>query len=629
MPESTPSLRVRRTLAAWPDGFEPEAGQGVETVLFAFVGILAVATAGLQVAAIFGMPFVHISTIVLAVNAVWLVWFIGRRLAGRAGGRPGGSGRWSTRVVLVVTCGAGALIALILNRPDVDDLAYVPKALFYAENPRAVVDLGVHWLHGDGHVLRTGRLQYYELTQAMFAVFLGGHYLVYYHMVFPAVAGFLFVGSLFLAARTFNPRERQVLVGILVLLVCCLGLGESHFSLGNFSFVRMFQGKAVFLTLGISAWIYYSLRHLACGDMHSWFGLVATAIAMTGATSTAMVFLPFLSLLILVARHADELRAGAVPRDYVRRTLIYFSALVPLVPFVLEYLAYATRFLAAGSANNSMFPDSFRGHLQMFLGAQFPASVAVFLAVTLVLLVHDRMRIFFLAWLVAAFVLFLNPLVAPFIMEYATSNNIYWRLFYLVPLPLMVVVAGSLIAGRVRGGGRRAVAVAVLGGAGLVALAGPTSVLRDGNGAVFDVPRYKVDPGALQLTRDVLSRVPPGVMLAPREIAHTAVILEPGYSQVFMEWWFMRQMFDAAGALGEYERRIAAIRYLFEPGFSPDAEDRFVEILDSRHPPDHVVLARRHANTTRAREILLAYGYTQLDGPGWRYLLFSARKAGV
>ena len=59
-------------------------------------------------------------------------------------------------------------------------------------------------------------------------------------------------------------------------------------------------------------------------------------------------------------------------------------------------------------------------------------------------------RSFLLGWSGLAALLYLNPWVAPWLIEHITSPNIYWRLFYLLPVTPLLALAVALVLERLR-----------------------------------------------------------------------------------------------------------------------------------------------------------------------------------
>ncbi|WP_369333622.1 DUF6077 domain-containing protein, partial [Pseudomonas viridiflava] len=67
------------------------------------------------------------------------------------------------------------------------------------------------------------------------------------------------IAANFLLAKALMPRS-WILVGVITVGLLLL-LGEMHRSTANFSFVRIFQGKAVFLSFIVPAIFYLTARY--------------------------------------------------------------------------------------------------------------------------------------------------------------------------------------------------------------------------------------------------------------------------------------------------------------------------------------------------------------------------------
>ncbi|MGH9879116.1 MAG: DUF6077 domain-containing protein, partial [Nitrososphaerales archaeon] len=344
---------------------------------------------------------------------------------------------------------ASGLLATSINRPDIDDSIYVPKAVFYIENPDSELNKSMNWVAGLPKTTSSGIFQYYEITQAALAFKLNIHFLDLYHIVFPAIVGFLMCISMFLVISLFDQRRWPPLLSVVFLLLIILSLGETHRTFGNISIARSFHAKYMFIAVGVPAWVYFSLQFLALRGRKTWIILTALGITMAGATTTAMIFLPFLSALIAASYIFNEGECF-FRKDTFYLVSGYFSSLLPVVLLALNFRSYAKNNLGVGSFINSGFPASFQDQLRLLINPEYPLTPLLFISSFAVLLFFSAYRRFFLCWVVLGFIIFLNPVVSGFIIKNFTSENIYWRLFYLLPFPIIVGIAYlSLLKGSI------------------------------------------------------------------------------------------------------------------------------------------------------------------------------------
>src|SRR3546814_675565 len=129
--------------------------------------------------------------------------------------REGRAGRIDFGFVAAATlvASAGGFLAASINRPDIDDSIYVPKAVFYLANPDRPLDLTITWLAGLPRPVEALDLQYYETIQAALAKLFGVHFLSVYHIAFPFIAAFLMSISMLLFFSVFERRKWACLAG--------------------------------------------------------------------------------------------------------------------------------------------------------------------------------------------------------------------------------------------------------------------------------------------------------------------------------------------------------------------------------------------------------------------------------
>src|SRR5690606_15884514 len=102
--------------------------------LIYFISFSALSTTTLMVGLKFSARFSTISAWIIALLFVAGIPLRHRLKDIFKSGNKGSDDGFLVILVLVVSL-AGALLASSINRPDIDDSIYVPKAVFYMENP--------------------------------------------------------------------------------------------------------------------------------------------------------------------------------------------------------------------------------------------------------------------------------------------------------------------------------------------------------------------------------------------------------------------------------------------------------------------------------------------------------------
>lgn len=517
----------------------------------------------------------------------------------------------------------GAILSISINRPDIDDSIYVPKAVFYTENPDAVIDQSVTWIAVPDKLPISGVFPYYELSQAAFSSIFGRNYLDFYHIIFPGIVGFLICLSMFLLIRIFEEKQSATLLSVFFFILLLMSLGETHRTFGNLSFARSFQGKFMFLSVGVTSWVYFSLRYFLMRDLLSWIALLALGIGMAGATTTAMVFLPFLSIIIIVSYYFNESRMPLSISDR-KLTTTYFAALIPLVAKAIDFRSYAINHIGSGSAVNAAFPKNFGEQMRLLINPDYPLMPTVFVLALVFVILFSRYRKFFISWVAIIVVFFLNPLVSDFVIKNITTENIYWRLFYLLPFPLVACVTFSVLVQANWVSKTIAVFIMVL----LVSAAfwGPTSVVRPDNRATLDFHGYKIGSRDLAASQEIVDKIAYGSMFSPLELSSNILLLSSRYPQFHIREDYLGFILNAVGYSQELKKREKTYSYLYNQDISDDGKSSFLNIIEAPNKPNHIVIRTKSINYKGILRMLHNEGYESQLFIDDRYEIFSVTK---
>jgi hypothetical protein len=467
---------------------------------------------------------------------------------------------------------AGSGIALLANRPDPDDYYYLPNAVYFMQHPDAPMGFRIQYLFNGNTPLESfawATSNAYEYIQALMAYALGVHPLTVYYLLMPALAGFLIPFAFFLALVPFSEDPLAAAIGTLTITGVLLLLGETHHTFGNFAFVRIFQGKAVLLSLGFPLFVAFSLRYFARPCWQNWLGVFFLATALTGVSSSALFLLPALALLLLIAYvwTAKPLKWNTAP--------VYLATLAYVGVLALYTLLFWRTGLDNSSYANQGWPTHFNGHAASFIHPTLPLTPLLALVSTALalFLLPPKRKQFLFAWIAASLVLFLNPLTAKPLIQYVTSANAYWRMFYLYPFPLLAGVAAAALfthtrrfSAPIRFALVAVVSAALFGAAWL----SPTSVFHQEDLQMAWLA-YKLPATQLERARNITALAPPGVMLAPQPLAGLVALLDSRFPQMRVRFVAERTWMTTAAAPDEAELRIAASDYLGGNGDDPTA----------------------------------------------------------
>jgi Family of unknown function (DUF6077) len=513
-------------------------------------------------------------------------------------------------------CLAGSVLALVLHRPNRDDYYYVPAAIYHLEHPDDAMDFRLTYLYGEGEPLRAisgATSQSFEYVQAALAFLTRLPFLAVYHVVTPAIMGFCIVAAFLAALATFSGNVRHALAGTATMLAFAPVLAEKVHTFTNMSFARAFQGKILLLSVGVPLIVAASRAFLRGPSPRRWVALLAIATALVGASSSAVIVVPALCVLMLVG----WLAAHPWSPPPVRTVLLYGAAF----GYLLGFAAVAAVTFAPGMGADSIFnlgwPTRFGGHAILLIGRPpvTPVCFAVFSAAAVVL-AERAVRRFLLAWIAGA-ALLLNPWAGPWLIRHFTTPNVYWRLFYALPFPLVLGLAVSFALDRYgdRVSWRRGIIAAAVGAPLLLSPLLPgASVLRAENETWIGWPGPKVIPATLSDARAVAAAAPSGPMLAPPDLSGVLGLLTSAYPQMLVgpRTGEVQVLFRVAPREGmaAAEMRIGASMFSEGSGGSLEA---FAGVL-ARYPAlVSVVLRGPVVGDEHAREALRSAGFREVS----------------
>jgi hypothetical protein len=277
--------------------------------------------------------------------------------------------RLATFGLLFLAAALASAVALGVVRPDDDDAYYLPRALFYLDNPHLPLSTVVRGLANTGvtyHAFVTSCSQPFEFFLASWAYWLNLPLLNLYHVLVPPAAAVGIVLGWFLCLRRFIASETASAFGALAIIIALICLGETHHSYGSFSLARLWQGKVIFFSLALPIFCAYSVEFLSTRNLRCWLMLTALAMASSGLVLSSVFMLPFLAL-SLFAGWTLVTRPG--PRQLFATGLSYVSTLTYLV--IIGLVIIFAGWSALGRLDvtmNERWPRDFVGHFGLFFG---------------------------------------------------------------------------------------------------------------------------------------------------------------------------------------------------------------------------------------------------------------------
>jgi hypothetical protein len=455
------------------------------------------------------------------------------------------------------------------------------------------MDFGIHFLEAGNEpfISYFGATSLpFEYTQAVIAYFLGIDYLSVFFLLFPALLGFLLPITIFyLVCQFVNPKSAAVSTLFAVAII--LLLGETPRTPGTWSFPNIYSGKVFLISIGISLFAAATINFFRTSTRFDWLLTFAVTTALVGATSSSMVILPVLTVAVVLA---CAVASGTDHKKFIKNSFVYLTSLSYLFAYTLTVFLNFHSDVSENSPVNEDFPVTFLEHAAFFLEESGPATpIALIGSTVLTLLMTSGVtRKFILAWIAATVVLFLNPIVSPFLIKYLTTPNIYWRLFYVYPMPLLLGLTGARLY-EYTGRFSRPVRLAIISGAAsalFIAHFVPftTSVLY--LRTEFGWPRYKMPARFEKSAAGVIAVAPPGPMLAPMPFNGIITMLSGDYPQMRVFTDAERVWFGERGLRSHIDQRICASEFV--NGDKPECLPAFQAVLGYGNLNSVVILER-------------------------------------
>lgn len=364
------------------------------------------------------------------VAALGLAWILARRRAVGADAAclaPATVMQWG---IVAAVAAAAVCVTLLVDRPDPDDA-------FYMSIPATLLRFPGHAILAGDTMYRSGglplllpvyRLDTYEVLVGTVARLTGiPHMRVAYEVLpplFAAAAVFVWMKLVRLLAPD---RWLAVLVA---LLFAVLALGEAHQAYGNFAFVRLFQGKAIFATVIVPAIVYLALVFSREPTVRSWLALFAAQVSAVGFTSSALFAAPLTAGVALASQWSLDLTS-------TRRLFVGVAA--------SAYVFAAAGVMLFVTHGGHGFESTARlapvlELLQHTWGVRSTALLLCTLLAAWAFVGAGVGRRYLVASALLFFLSVLNPYTARFVADHLTGLSTYWRLTWAVPLPFFLAI---------------------------------------------------------------------------------------------------------------------------------------------------------------------------------------------
>ena len=420
----------------------------------------------------------------------------------------------AARWLLPIMAIAMAILALWVSRPDQDDAFYVGVAAFASGHPHEALLAFDPMLVERAWplIFPSYRFASYELLGATLAWVTGMPAAATMHILLPPLFGALAVIATWELARVLAPARASTIVATVFVLT--LLLGEMPRSPANFSFDRIFQGKAILLSVVLPYLFATSLRYASSAGTRRDLMLVgASYLAAIGVSNFGMLIAPMVGV---TAACSALVAIGG----WQRTLKLMLMALIPL-PYLgwVAYQSHDGQALAAAALEPpfAIWHSTFGGAGSFIVASLLLLGPAV--------APDSRLRRLLACPPIILLLILLNPLLAPLISHYLTTPPVYWRVTW--QTPILIYAATALVFALRRGAlpsGLR-VAVAIMAIMSIWKLL-PTQTLRSDNSVQWSFATVKTDRNATIAADLACSLTAAGRLLAPDAVSGIAAMRE-------------------------------------------------------------------------------------------------------
>lgn len=333
-------------------------------------------------------------------------------------------------------------LTLIAHRPDADDTFYVNLAVAAADAPSTPIlqTDTMHSLSGASILLPVYKTHSIEMLTGAISFLTRIPAIYVFHIFFAGLAAMFTIfayGKLF---RIIAPEHWSWGVFTVFLFLCANG--DVHRTYGNFSFVRLHQGKGMFVSIMIPLLITYGLQFARHPTLKYWILLSSAQITSIGMTSTALWVAPLIAVLAVLS----GIPAMNV-QDQVKRILAGFSTSLYVIGLGLyirlNYHINLDYHIPGVIFTENVAPFRLLTYsIKYAFGYEYFAMASGLITLTTWVFCQNRLaRRLCLIFPLCVILIFMNPFLIGFLANNLTSSLVYWRFFWILPLPTIIGIA--------------------------------------------------------------------------------------------------------------------------------------------------------------------------------------------
>jgi hypothetical protein len=365
----------------------------------------------------------------------------------------------------------------------------------------------------------------------------------------------------------FTKFSKKTMSAALAATAVCIFLsinGDPHRSFGNFAFVRIWQGKAIVMSIVVPLFVTFILDFFQRPLFRCWKRLCLLLVTTSGLSAMSSFFMPLLGIIGGGSYYLSQ--RGDVPhkgKKLVGFGLAYFYLIGVACYFIFHVNKDAITYLGM-----SRWPTTFAGQFKLiFIGIwSYPSFMLVAFAGATLLMAKTHDRRFIFIWICLCFILCLNPIMFPIVSRYVASLNNYWRLFYLLPFPFVVGFPFALLVEQrwftAKKGYLLFITLLLVGIAGNVLLPANYAYIGTFRRPPFIWGQHKIDPKLESEVQEIIMVSRAGPMLAPDRYSAIIPIYSPDLPQISVRRYMLMYHAIAHKNIPDAEMKFRAIDYV-------------------------------------------------------------------
>lgn len=388
----------------------------------------------------------------------------------------------------------------------------------------------------------------WELFIAFFAKLFRIHPAVLAHTIMPVLLIALCYMAVYDLGKRLIKNQNTLYVFLIIYAVLNLFGGYAVYSSACFLLLRIWQGKAMLVNFAFPMLIGYCIDiYRKKENVGTWILNLIVVIAGIGFSVVGIYLMPAFYIVIGM----PYLIYCGILKQWKRCWKLIIQAFVSMLPVIL-YILY-TFYMVISSASGEKYMSAsapvWKNVFDMTMGQG--AYFVLFLLSMLYLFLkkgENLVRLLFCGSALCSFFTFLNPYLCTFVAQKITGVDVYWRLYWMLPIYLSIAYVAAKVLENQKG---------LRKGAGLVMMLiiiSLSGVYMYKNNLYFDKYEnvYKIPEEGILAAKELLKREDYTTCIFPDDIspkirqytAKIAVIKSRGMSISEKYGWLYQKIYD-------------------------------------------------------------------------------------